>query len=105
MFDLKHDSGGLVDMEFAVQALVLRYGATQPTMRADHGNIALAIRAGGTWVGHGRRRPGRRQRLSHTALPAACHPAAGAERAAVPLGDLADERSAIRSFYEAVIGA
>ena len=46
LFDLKHDNGGLVDMEFAVQALVLRYGAVQPTMRADHGNIALAIRAG-----------------------------------------------------------
>jgi hypothetical protein len=45
-FDLKHDSGGLVDMEFAVQALVLRYGATYPTMRIDHGNIALAMRAG-----------------------------------------------------------
>jgi [glutamine synthetase] adenylyltransferase / [glutamine synthetase]-adenylyl-L-tyrosine phosphorylase len=46
LFDLKHDRGGLVDMEFAVQALVLRYGATHPSMRLDHGNIALAKRAG-----------------------------------------------------------
>ncbi len=46
LFDLKHDRGGLVDMEFAVQALVLRYGASHPTMRLDHGNIALAKRAG-----------------------------------------------------------
>jgi [glutamine synthetase] adenylyltransferase / [glutamine synthetase]-adenylyl-L-tyrosine phosphorylase len=45
VFDLKHDRGGLVDMEFAVQALVLRYGATHETMRLDHGNIALAKRA------------------------------------------------------------
>lgn len=46
LFDLKHDRGGLVDMEFAVQALVLRYGAAYPAMRLDHGNIALAKRAG-----------------------------------------------------------
>ncbi|MEO7252956.1 MAG: bifunctional [glutamate--ammonia ligase]-adenylyl-L-tyrosine phosphorylase/[glutamate--ammonia-ligase] adenylyltransferase, partial [Casimicrobium sp.] len=46
VFDIKHDQGGLVDLEFAVQALVLRYAATEPTMRADHGNIALSIRAG-----------------------------------------------------------
>jgi [glutamine synthetase] adenylyltransferase / [glutamine synthetase]-adenylyl-L-tyrosine phosphorylase len=45
-FDIKHDTGGLVDMEFAVQALVLRYGAAHPSVRADHGNIALALRAG-----------------------------------------------------------
>lgn len=45
LFDLKHDRGGLVDMEFAVQALVLRHGAVQPSLRLDHGNIALVQRA------------------------------------------------------------
>ncbi len=45
-FDLKHDRGGLVDMEFAVQTLVLRHSEKHPSLRANHGNIALAIRAG-----------------------------------------------------------
>ena len=44
LFDLKHDSGGLVDMEFAGAGAALWRRAA--TMRADHGNIALAIRAG-----------------------------------------------------------
>ena len=105
VFDLKHDSGGLVDMEFAVQALVLRYGATQPTMRADHGNIALAIRAGE--LGLVTADAGLAAANAYRTLRSRQHAIRlqGAERAAVPLGDLADERSAIRSFYEAVIGA
>jgi [glutamine synthetase] adenylyltransferase / [glutamine synthetase]-adenylyl-L-tyrosine phosphorylase len=45
-FDLKHDRGGLVDMEFAVQTLVLQHSEKHPSLRANHGNIALAIRAG-----------------------------------------------------------
>ncbi len=45
LFDLKHDAGGIVDFEFAVQALVLRFAHQCPTMRLDHGNIALALRA------------------------------------------------------------
>jgi [glutamine synthetase] adenylyltransferase / [glutamine synthetase]-adenylyl-L-tyrosine phosphorylase len=45
LFDVKHDPGGLVDMEFAVQALVLRYAHEHPELRPDHGNIALAQRA------------------------------------------------------------
>lgn len=46
LFDLKHDRGGLVDVEFAVQYLVLSQAAAHPEMTANVGNIALLKRAG-----------------------------------------------------------
>jgi glutamate-ammonia-ligase adenylyltransferase len=47
LFDLKHDTGGLVDVEFAVQYLVLAYSAEHPELAANRGNIALLGIAGG----------------------------------------------------------
>jgi glutamate-ammonia-ligase adenylyltransferase len=41
LFDLKHDTGGMIDIEFMVQFLVLRYAAAYPQLTADIGNIAL----------------------------------------------------------------
>ncbi|MDB5838884.1 MAG: glnE [Herminiimonas sp.] len=41
LFDLKHDAGGMIDIEFMVQYLVLRYAAQHPQLTADIGNIAL----------------------------------------------------------------
>ncbi len=41
LFDLKHDTGGMVDVEFAVQALVLEHAAAYPQLLANVGNIAL----------------------------------------------------------------
>ena len=40
-FDVKHSPGGMVDVEFAVQFLVLAHGQTHPGLRANVGNIAL----------------------------------------------------------------
>ncbi|HUO45108.1 MAG TPA: bifunctional [glutamate--ammonia ligase]-adenylyl-L-tyrosine phosphorylase/[glutamate--ammonia-ligase] adenylyltransferase [Burkholderiales bacterium] len=40
-FDLKHGRGGLVDVEFAVQYLVLNYAHRHPELAADIGNLAL----------------------------------------------------------------
>jgi [glutamine synthetase] adenylyltransferase / [glutamine synthetase]-adenylyl-L-tyrosine phosphorylase len=40
-FDAKHSAGGMVDIEFAVQYLVLRHAATHPALRANSGNVAL----------------------------------------------------------------
>ena len=105
VFDIKHDAGGLVDLEFAVQALVLRYAEPQPTLRANHGNIALAIRAGELGL------------IDHdvSATAAAAYRTLrsrqhalrlqGAERAVVPVTQLGAERAAIRAFYEAVFAA
>jgi glutamate-ammonia-ligase adenylyltransferase len=40
-FDLKHDAGGMIDIEFIVQYLVLLHAARYPALTADIGNIAL----------------------------------------------------------------
>ena len=44
-FDVKHSPGGMMDVEFAVQYLVLAHGATQSTLLDNAGNIALLQRA------------------------------------------------------------
>jgi glutamate-ammonia-ligase adenylyltransferase len=40
-FDLKHDAGGMIDIEFIVQYLVLLHASNYPQLTADIGNIAL----------------------------------------------------------------
>ena len=41
LFDLKHDAGGMIDIEFIVQTLVLQHACKYPQLTADIGNIAL----------------------------------------------------------------
>jgi glutamate-ammonia-ligase adenylyltransferase len=41
LFDLKHDPGGMVDIEFIVQFLVLVHARAHPTLTRNAGNIAL----------------------------------------------------------------
>lgn len=41
LFDIKHDSGGMVDIEFMVQYLVLVHAAAHPELTANSGNLAL----------------------------------------------------------------
>jgi glutamate-ammonia-ligase adenylyltransferase len=45
-FDLKHDAGGMVDIEFIVQFLVLAYSHQHPQLIGNLGNIALLRIAG-----------------------------------------------------------
>ncbi len=44
-FDLKHSPGGMVDVEFVVQYLVLTHTAAHPALADNVGNIALLHRA------------------------------------------------------------
>ncbi len=44
-FDVKHSAGGMMDVEFAVQFLVLTQGALHPELLDNAGNIALLQRA------------------------------------------------------------
>ncbi len=44
-FDVKHSPGGMMDVEFAVQFLVLTQGARHPELLDNAGNIALLQRA------------------------------------------------------------
>ncbi|MFP5393976.1 MAG: bifunctional [glutamate--ammonia ligase]-adenylyl-L-tyrosine phosphorylase/[glutamate--ammonia-ligase] adenylyltransferase [Gammaproteobacteria bacterium] len=41
LFDLKQDEGGMIDIEFMVQYLVLRHAAQYPQLTGNVGNIAL----------------------------------------------------------------
>jgi len=41
LFDIKHDRGGMVDIEFMVQFLVLAYSNKHPQLTANSGNLAL----------------------------------------------------------------
>ena len=45
LFDLKHDRGGMVDIEFIVQYLVLAHARFHPQLLDNAGNIALLGRA------------------------------------------------------------
>ena len=45
-FDLKHDAGGMVDIEFTVQYLVLAHAAAHASLTRNAGNIALLGIAG-----------------------------------------------------------
>ncbi len=47
LMDLKHDRGGMVDIEFMVQFLVLAYAGKHPELTANSGNLALLIQASG----------------------------------------------------------
>jgi glutamate-ammonia-ligase adenylyltransferase len=41
LFDLKHDRGGMIDIEFAVQTLILTHAQRHPELTGNLGNIAL----------------------------------------------------------------
>jgi len=41
LFDIKQDSGGMVDVEFMVQFIVLAHAAAHPELTANRGNLAL----------------------------------------------------------------
>lgn len=46
LFDIKHDAGGMVDIEFMVQYLVLAHAQQHPQLLGDIGNLALLRLAG-----------------------------------------------------------
>ncbi len=54
VFDVKHSPGGMVDIEFAVQFLVLAHSQVHPALRTNSGNIALlqAAQDAGLLTGH-----------------------------------------------------
>jgi len=45
LFDIKHDRGGMVDIEFMVQFLVLAYAHRHPQLTDNVGNLALLKQA------------------------------------------------------------
>ena len=46
LFDVKHDRGGIIDVEFIVQYLILGHACDHPELTNNIGNIALLRLAG-----------------------------------------------------------
>ncbi len=102
LFDIKHDSGGLVDVEFAVQYLILSHAPTRPEMTANVGNIALLKRAGelglipadlGVAAGDAYRELRRRQHALKLQ---------GVEHARLPAQELEKEMGAVQALWKTV---
>ena len=104
LFDLKHDRGGMVDIEFLVQFLVLGHSCDHPTLLDNAGNIALLGRAAACGLvdaGLATRTADayrRYRRLQHQLkLDDAAY-------ARVEPGVVAAEREAVTGLWEAVLG-
>jgi len=102
--DLKHVDGGIIDLEFAVQAIVLAEGPRHPRLREDKGNHMLLKRAGEAGlidnaiaVDAAEAYLAMRRRLHEAALD-------DEETAKLAPGELAAEREAVKRLWKAVFG-
>jgi [glutamine synthetase] adenylyltransferase / [glutamine synthetase]-adenylyl-L-tyrosine phosphorylase len=100
-FDVKHSAGGMVDVEFAVQYLVLAYAGKQASLMPNVGNIALLIAAEnarllpagvGQAAAHAYRELRRAQHLARL----------DEQNPQVALGELQNEQSAVKALWQAV---
>lgn len=103
-FDLKHDRGGMVDVEFVTQFLVLCHAREHPVLLRNLGNIALlrlAAEAGliPTQLAARAADAYREFRKRQHALRLQ-----GAEKARVPSAQLAEHRVAVSELWNTVIG-
>jgi glutamate-ammonia-ligase adenylyltransferase len=102
LFDLKHDRGGMVDIEFIVQYLVLAYAHRHWDLVRNWGNIALLQTAGGLrLIDAGLAREvadayRRFRALQHRVR------LNGAERARVEPAEVERETAAVRRLWRAV---
>jgi glutamate-ammonia-ligase adenylyltransferase len=102
-FDLKHDDGGMVDVEFVTQYLVLRHAGAHPALLGNLGNIALlrlAAQAGliPTALAENVVNAYRTFRKRQHALRLQ-----GAEKARAPADQFVAERAAVRELWRIVI--
>ncbi|UCE30184.1 MAG: hypothetical protein JSW68_08755, partial [Burkholderiales bacterium] len=104
LFDLKHDRGGMVDIEFIVQFLVLGHSSHHAELLDNAGNIALLGRAAAAGLIDGElarrvadayreyRQRQHRLRLNDVAF------------ARVEPGEFDAQRQAVRALWDATIG-
>jgi glutamate-ammonia-ligase adenylyltransferase len=103
LFDLKHDAGGMIDVEFAVQLLVLAYSHRHPELTKNLGNIALLGIAAGLGLIPGalaeRSRNAYREfrRLQHSLR------LNGAQYARVPPEQVAPHTAAVRELWQLML--
>ncbi|QJR15735.1 bifunctional [glutamate--ammonia ligase]-adenylyl-L-tyrosine phosphorylase/[glutamate--ammonia-ligase] adenylyltransferase [Usitatibacter palustris] len=103
--DLKHVRGGVIDLEFCVQAIVLEHGPAHAQLRENKGNHELLRRAGDL----GLLDPAIAIAAAdaYLALRKRTHEAAlnDAELGAVAEGELSAEREAVQRLWAEVFGA
>ena len=103
LFDVKHSAGGMVDVEFAVQYLVLAHARQHPVLLGNVGNIALLLHAEQagllpTGVGQAAGSAYRElRRIQHQAR-------LDEQPTQVPQKDLAAQSTAILTLWRAVFG-
>lgn len=102
--DIKHVAGGIIDLEFCVQALVLLHGPAHPQLRENKGNHTLLNRAGALGIIG----PDRASAAAdaYLAMRRRSHQAALNDEEAVRLapGELQDERAAVLALWREVFG-
>ena len=103
LFDVKHDRGGMIDIEFAVQALVLAGARRFPALTQNLGNIALLEMAAG--LGLLERPLAERCRDAYREFRRVQHALRlnGASYARVPPDSLAAQRGAVVELWRAVM--
>jgi glutamate-ammonia-ligase adenylyltransferase len=103
VFDVKHSAGGMLDVEFTVQFLVLAHSHEHPELQPDVGNIALLQRAEA--AGLLSAGVGVAAANAYRDLRRAQHLARLDERAPrVPLQELASQRAAVLELWRSVFG-
>jgi glutamate-ammonia-ligase adenylyltransferase len=104
LFDLKHDRGGMVDIEFIVQYLVLAHAHVQPRLLGNLGNIALLGIAAD--IGLIEAPPAARVADAYRTLRAIQHRLRlnGAAHAKVELDEVRAERDAVLQLWVRVFG-
>lgn len=103
LFDVKHSAGGMVDVEFAVQYLVLAHAQQHPSLLANVGNIALLLSA--EKVGLLRAGVGENAGSAYRELRRVQHRARLDEQPTqVPQTELENECAAIKALWHTVFG-
>jgi len=104
LFDLKHDRGGMIDVEFAVQFLVLAHAHAHPCLVGNLGNLALLALAGE--LGLLERALAERARTAYREFRRLQHALRlnGATRARVPHERVAAHIEAVCALWQAVFG-
>lgn len=104
LFDLKHDAGGMVDLEFVTQYLVLLHASQHAELVPNLGNIAL-LRISAE-LGLIDQTISQDAINAYRALRKRQHALRlqGEETARVPKQELADARQAVRTLWQQVLG-
>jgi glutamate-ammonia-ligase adenylyltransferase len=102
--DIKHAAGGIIDLEFCVQAIVLLHGPRHATLRENKGNHTLLKRAGE--LGLLPRAVAVAAADAYLAMRRRSHAAALNDQDKVKLapGELQAERAAVGALWKEVFG-